>query len=182
MNRLFVAIPVPELILSKIFNLIDSLSDKHNDMRWEKKEKIHLTLKFIGEVPNEMVTSIVEQISFLNNFEKVKLSLTEFNFFPDGNNPKILYIGLSNNEIINQIAFKLDQRLFELGIKKSEKKLKLHLTILRIKKPVSDAFIKSVKSLNFSGLNFIVNEISLYESKLKPDGSHYKKIKKYFLN
>lgn len=173
---------MPELILSNIFNLINSLSDKQTGMRWEKKEKIHLTLKFIGEVPNEIVPLIVEQISFLNHFEKIKFSLTEFNFFPNGYNPKILYIGLSNNEIINQIAFELDQRLFEIGIEKSEKRFKPHLTILRIKKPVSDSFIKSFKSLNISSLNFIANEVSLYESKLKPDGSHYKKIKKYFLN
>lgn len=182
MNRLFVAIPMPELILSNIFNLINSLSDKQTGMRWEKKEKIHLTLKFIGEVPNEIVPLIVEQISFLNHFEKIKFSLTEFNFFPNGYNPKILYIGLSNNEIINQIAFELDQRLFEIGIEKSEKRFKPHLTILRIKKPASHSFINSFRSLNISSLNFIANEVSLYESKLKPDGSHYKKIKKYFLN
>lgn len=182
MNRLFVAIPVPELVLSKISNLIERLSDKRSDMRWEDIGKFHLTLKFIGEVSNELVPKIIEQISFLNNFAKLKLSFSEINFFPNGYNPKILYIGLTDNKIINQIVFELNQKLFEIGIGISEKKFKPHITILRIKKPVPDSLIKNVKSMNISDLNFIVDEISLYESKLKPDGSQYKKIKKHFLN
>lgn len=182
MSRLFIAMPIPESTLSEIFKLKNKIIDKEAELRWEKNEKIHLTLKFIGEVSNEIVPLIIEQISFLNHFEKIKFSLTEFNFFPNGYNPKILYIGLSDNEIINQMVFELNQRLFEIGIEKSEKNFKPHLTILRIKKPVSKSFIKSAKSLNISSLNFIANEVSLYQSNLKPNGSQYKKIKKYFLN
>lgn len=181
MNRLFIAIPIPELVVDKIFNLIESLSDKRTDIKWERKEKIHLTLKFIGEVSNNLIPHIIEQILFINNIDKLKLSFSELNFFPNSFNPKILYIGLTENKIINQIVFELNKKLFEIGIGISEKKFKPHITILRIKKPLSDSFIRSVRYIDVSNLSFIADEISLYESELKPYGSQYKKIKKHFL-
>ena len=63
-----------------------------------KKEKIHLTLKFIGDVEEDLVDKIAESLSFIEKYNSFELSLTKFGFFFRDNNPKILWIGLSNND------------------------------------------------------------------------------------
>lgn len=181
MNRLFVALTIPEEVIRKIFELRKSILLPNSKLNWEKPDKIHLTLKFIGDVSDEMVPMIIDKILFLENFGKISLSLTSFNFFPNGNNPKILYIGLSVNKIINRIVFELNEKLFELGINKEQKNFKSHLTLLRINNPVSDLFINNFRYFHIPEINFVAQEISLFKSKLTQVGSRYSKINKYNL-
>ena len=50
MIRLFVALKIPENIKEQLFNICHELVSDASLYKWETKDKIHLTLKFIGEV------------------------------------------------------------------------------------------------------------------------------------
>jgi len=78
---------------------------------------------------------------------------------------------------VNELNSKLEK--YDVEIEK--RKFKGHLTLLRIKKPVSENFIKRFKEYAFDPIKFNSNEIALIQSVLKPVGSEYKVLKIYEL-
>ena len=86
MTRLFIALNIPEEIKQKIIemrrNLINQIPGNHYEkLRWEPKEKYHLTLKFIGDVNESLADEIPNHLDFIGEYKKVNCELTKFGFF-----------------------------------------------------------------------------------------------------
>ena len=70
MIRLFVALIIPEEIKNQIIEIRKDIYSDEEKYRWEDNFKIHLTLKFIGDVENELLEPILQELSFLNNYQR----------------------------------------------------------------------------------------------------------------
>lgn len=127
MIRLFAAMEIPGDIQSKISELKDVVIGGSSDLKWEKREKIHLTLKFIGEVENELVAQVINSLDFLEQCNKISCRLTKFGFFFRQGIPQILWIGLSVDEILFDIVGQLNSKLTKFGIPVEEKNSNLIL-------------------------------------------------------
>ena len=79
-NRLFVSLNLPESITYKIIALRDSISADEK-IKWEPKEKLHLTIKFIGDVDSELVSKISDELMFVEDYNSINCSFTKFGFF-----------------------------------------------------------------------------------------------------
>lgn len=78
--RTFLALEIPDYIKDRIYDLLDSIS-KNRRFSWEPKNKIHLTLKFFGEIDDNLIKPIVEKLDFLNNLSVQTMEITKFDFF-----------------------------------------------------------------------------------------------------
>ena len=181
MIRLFVALKIPDLVKTEIRRICIDLSGNESGIRWESNEKIHLTLKFIGEVNDELLKPVSDSLGFIKNFSKINCSVVKFDFLFRFKEPKILWAELKTDESVNSLAEEINQRLFEYGIEKETKKFKPHLTLLRIKKNPGEEFIKRFKNYTLNEIKFTATEVALIESRLSQSGSVYKEIKKYEL-
>jgi len=181
MIRLFVALLIPDEVRSIVFDHCNSITENSSEYRWEEKEKIHLTIKFIGEVKKELLPQIIDEIEFVKSFSTFNCSISTFGFFFRFNEPKILWCNLDIDESIISIVDELNIRLKKFNIEPETKKFKGHLTLMRIKRKVSEDFIRSVKEYKFSPVKFTANEIAIVQSILKPSGSEYKVLKIYEL-
>ena len=181
MIRLFVALKIPDVVKSEIFKNCFAASDNPSDYRWEDKDKIHLTLKFIGEVKEELLPQITDELEFVKNYSAFDCKVSRFGFFFRENQAKILWCNLETDESIVSLVNELNKRLTKYDIEIEKRKFKGHLTLLRIKKPVSENFIKRFKEYSFDPVKFNANEIALIQSMLKPVGSEYKVLKIYEL-
>lgn len=179
-NRIFVALNIPDEAKDLLFDIIKQLHPDKN-LKWEKKEKIHLTLKFVGEIDDELLPEIMNDLEFLQEFNTQKLQLTGFGFFFRFNEPKILWAGLKFSDELKLIAERLDHYFTKFGIKKENREFKPHLTLLRIKNNPGDNFINKFKKSKFEPIDFQSNTISLIKSELNPSGSAYTEIKKFNL-
>ncbi len=81
MIRLFVALLIPENVTEKLADICKNLVPDYSLYRWEAKEKIHLTLKFIGEVNEELVHPISSELEFVKNFHSFNFYVSGFGFF-----------------------------------------------------------------------------------------------------
>jgi 2'-5' RNA ligase len=179
MIRLFIALNIPENIKDQLILLRDSVAA--GNYKWESKDKLHLTLKFIGDTTEENVEKIIEELKFLKDYSSINCSINDFGFFFRDNNPSILWAGMKVADSLFEIVDKIESILEIFSITKEKRKFHPHLTLLRIKKNPGNNFINSFKNFKFVPINFQANSISLYKSELKSTGSVYQEIKNYKL-
>jgi 2'-5' RNA ligase len=180
MTRLFVALKIPDEIKNKIFELRNEILPDWGKYKWEKENKIHLTLKFIGEVDDTKVGQISQSLNFIENYFKFECKLSRFGFFFKKGEAKILWVGLSAGSDIYKLVDEINNTLETLSIPKEERKFKSHLTLLRIK----DSYrfpVKVFEEFTLPEITFGADEAVLIRSDLLPETSKYTEIKKYKL-
>jgi 2'-5' RNA ligase len=180
MIRLFIALKIPLHIREEIVKLSKGFLSGTANYKWEPIEKIHLTLKFIGEVKEELVDSIKEKISFVEDYNKFECGLSNFGFFYRSGKPSIFFVRLQMDDTINEVVRILNSELNKLGIQPEKKEFKVHLTLLRLK---GHEDLEPLNEISKSELKrtFTADEIVLYKSRLLPHGSEYKELKSYKL-
>jgi 2'-5' RNA ligase len=181
MIRLFVALIIPSDIKRDLFNICNKLSEKNEHYRWENPEKIHLTLKFIGEVEEDILDSIKENLEFIGDFSSFDFKVTKFGFFYRDNEPKILWAGLETDERIHKLVYDLNQTLSRFSVPVENRKFKPHLTMLRLKRNPGSEFLNKFRGYTFDEMSFSSNEVSLMKSELFRTGAVYTEIQKYIL-
>ncbi len=181
MNRLFIALKIPDEIRKKIIILRNETCPNFRKFKWESEDKIHLTLKFIGEVKEDLTAQIADHISFVENYKKFNCSLTKFGFFYKQNIPRILWIGLSIDNQIIELVDQLDYELEKFSIPSEKRKFQAHLTLKRMKGDEGKNFIECFDKLTIPKIEFEAGQIVLMKSDLLPTGSKYSEIKSYFL-
>ena len=181
MIRLFTALLIPDEIKQTILAASHSLVDNFEQYRWATPDKIHLTLKFIGEVEEELTEPIQQELSFTEDFKYFNCSITKFGFFFRKSEPKILWVGLKISERIYKMVEELNYRLTILSIPIENRRLKPHVTVLRLKQHPGDEFIKKFEEYSFKEIKFKLKTLALVKSELFRAGALYTDIKKYNL-
>lgn len=152
-------------------------------VRWVRPEGIHLTLKFLGDVPIEKINQIsatleaicLEHMSF-------SVNISEFGCFPNFRRPRVLWIGVQ--DLSTQLAplqAEIEDELSKLGFERETRRFHPHLTVGRIKK-IRDrmeaqrltAALEDVKIGDIG--QFRVNDVGLIRSDLKPTGAVYTRL------
>ena len=167
--RLFIAAILPVEIQEYLSGYINSLSKELDGVKWERPEKLHITLKFLGSVDGSLVqpiASIIDRIS--QKYSTFDLNLTEFGTYPALRNPRVLYAGTSHNDMLSEFQEQLDSALSEIGFEPEARKFIPHVTIGRVKNRIR---IKTAPELEKK--SFTVSQIGLIKSELKPEGSVY---------
>ncbi len=181
MNRLFVALEIPEIIRESISDFRREAADDSLNIKWEPKEKVHLTLKFIGEVSDELVGKISNSLGFIEQYERIRCKLTKFGFFFNHGVPQILWIGLWVDTILFNIVEQLNDELVKFDIPIEKRKFKPHLTLLRIRKRFPEEWVTKFNSFIIPEIDFVSDSILLIKSELLPESSKYTVIKKFKL-
>ena len=181
MIRLFVALIIPDKIKEELFNHCYAAAKNPSDFRWEAKDKVHLTLKFIGEVKEDLLQLIIDELDFVKKYSSFNCTISKFGFFFRDNEAKILWCNLETDTKIVSLVDELNTRLQKYDIEIERRKYKGHLTLLRIKNRLSEGFINRFKDYSFDPIEFKANEIALIQSVLKPTGSEYKVLNIYEL-
>ena len=181
MTRLFIALKIPLNIRKNIVNFTKEFLQGFEKYKWEKIDKIHLTLKFLGDIKEELVNEVIKKISFMNKYKKFECGYDKFDFFYRNGKPSIFFLKLQMEERINDLVIRLNNELELLNIPREKKEFHAHLTLLRLKgNEDMDPLIKMTdKILN---TKFTADEITLYQSRLLSHGSIYKELLNYKLN
>ncbi len=181
MTRLFIALLIPDEIKKLIFDLRDEAYPEARKLNWEQPDKIHITLKFIGETQNHLTGVIADSLDFINDFKSFECELTGFGFFYNRKTAKILWAGLKIENNVFELVEKLNILLQEFSITAEKRKFIPHLTLKRLKGNEGAKFIQCFENFNVPPVKFIASKIALYKSELLLSGSVYTGIKYYNL-
>ncbi|MBW2967557.1 RNA 2',3'-cyclic phosphodiesterase [Candidatus Woesearchaeota archaeon] len=167
--RLFIAIEVPE----EVTRILKSLQDKLNiPGRATKTKSFHLTLKFLGEVDDDVLPRLEEELSKVK-FDSFKATMSDIGTFPNINNPRVLWIGIEPHKAINALQKDVDSATQKLGFE-MDNRFHPHLTLARIKFLDNKAEFKhALGDIKPPEASFPVSEFKLIKSTLAPQGPEY---------
>ncbi len=181
MTRLFVALKIPSDVRRKIIDLRNEIYPEYERYKWEPEEKLHLTLKFIGEIKTELVNEISGSLDFINEYGKLDCELKRFGFFYRKGKASVLWLGLSIDNEFNRLAERLNTHFERYSVPTNRRKLKPHLTIMRLKGYEDPGIITKFEKAEVPSIKFTADEIALFKSTLMPRGSVYEEIKNFKL-
>jgi 2'-5' RNA ligase len=177
--RCFVAIELPEKLKEEIAVRTEGLRKSGADAKWIKAENLHLTLKFLGDTPEDMLPAVKDSLEkALNGHEKFRLSLSGAGVFPDRKRPRVVWVGVEDSDRLVALQKDVEVAMAGLGFEAEKRPYSPHLTIGRLKSPRRrDLFLRELDAV--SGEEFgkaEVAEISVMKSILKPSGAEHSRL------
>ncbi len=178
--RLFIAFDSPPEVKSEAVKIQDQLRQAHADVSWERPEKLHCTIKFLGDTPSELVSSVgdaLDEVGRTNPPFSVQYRGT--GCFPNKRDPHVLWLGIENPDGRLKTLFQsIDSAMVNLGFKPENRQFHPHLTLGRVRSGRNQAnLLKILENVTFESAIKATDEVLLIKSELKPTGSVYTKIK-----
>ncbi len=184
--RVFCAIEVPATVRSRVMEHIarlrDSVPDAHAS--WSRDQSVHLTLKFLGAIPQPRVENLslaagraVEGLSSFN------LVVERTGVFPDDGPPRVLWIGVSDpSSRLSELYERLEEECAKKSFPKDARPFHPHLTLARLRKPQGTRALASAhKEMPFEPIEISVAELLVIRSELSSEGSKYTVISRHVL-
>ena len=182
--RSFIAIELPEEVREGLARLRSKLErDEHRFVKWVDPGGIHLTLKFLGNIPFKQVTEITKAIEeAAQGISLFHLEISGIGAFPNLKQVRVFWVGISGEvDKLSMLQQNMDSALAALGFAKEERSFVPHLTLARIRQGASPSERRSFGDLVGSTIfedkyHIKVNAISLMKSQLTPAGAIYTRL------
>lgn len=181
--RLFVAIEIAPEIRERIFEFMTQIKPHLGSARWSRPEGLHITLKFLGKVPDEKRNPIEERLASVKS-SQFSLNIREVGLFPNARSPRVFWVGVDPHKELAALAGQVDEAMEPLGFEREKRAYSPHITLMRFSERTSKVNLSSVlSSVPKAGFGTMTaNEFHLYESKLSPQGSRYIKLASFPLS
>jgi 2'-5' RNA ligase len=174
--RLFVALAIPESVTQSLLLLQGGVPGA----RWQTREQLHLTLRFIGEVDGSDMRAIDDALAGIDApaFDLQLHSVGQF-----GNKqPHSLWAAARPNDMLDHLQHKVDSAIRRVGQPQDAYKFTPHVTLARLRHPDTDRIVDWLKyQALYTSAEFPVDAFHLWSSKLTSDGSIYRIEKSYDL-
>ena len=195
MIRAFLAVELSQELRAELALVQQELKQKiepelKRDTRisWLQPAKIHLTIKFLGDVNEQIIDPLLGAMEqAIGSQTVVNVPLQRLGAFPRPHSPRVLWIGPSENwergaegKRIAEIHGAIEQACEGLNFLRETKPFSPHLTLARIKageRHVGVALAKGgVLDRPLSLGSLAMESVVLMKSELKPTGSVYTKL------
>ena len=134
--RTFIAVELSSQVKARAAALIGKLRGAAAQVNWVQAEQMHLTLKFLGDVPDIDTPDICRVVAAsVKQFEPFEVVCRGVGAFPKTDNPRTIWIGIQDGaDELCQLQAAVDDALKkELGFAREPRKFQPHLTIGRVK-------------------------------------------------
>lgn len=168
--RCFISIDLPENARKEI-SMIQQELPKDAIYTMVEPGKTHLTMKFLGEIPDEKAGAVKELLSKIN-FPKFKARLNELSVFTP-NFIKVVYINVEPKSEFEKMHA-IIEKLLSLEDFKPDERWECHATIARVKS-VRDKrrFMDEIQKIKIQPVEFNVDNITFKKSTLTENGPVY---------
>ena len=182
--RLFIALPVPEPVKEELRRLQDELRERlpGNEVRWTRPGQIHLTLKFLGNIPVARVGELTEAVrTACSPFSPFQVRAGRIGFFPDVRRPRVIWAWVHDDHgQLPRLQRALDEATALFGSHKEEQEFTGHLTVGRVKalKPARVHLLAELARGMADRVfgDWTVDKVEIMRSELSAEGSHYSSV------
>jgi 2'-5' RNA ligase len=175
--RSFLAIELPNPILKKIEEVQGDLRSTRADVRWVNPEKIHLTLKFFGNIEESRIDLILKSIEEpVRNTLPFSLRVLGVGAFPNLKNPRVVWMGLvDGKDVLTSFQKQIENQLGKIGFQSEDRPFHPHLTLGRMKssRGKEDLVGRMEKHKEEEFGDLPVERVVLFKSDLRPTGPIY---------
>jgi 2'-5' RNA ligase len=180
--RAFVAVEMNEAIRAALSALIGDLRRLDAPVKWVEPQNIHLTLKFLGSVPDASVARATEILrACAGGIAPFALEIAGAGGFPDLKRPRVVFVcAVDRPPAAAELARRLNERMAEVGAERDDRPYQNHITLGRVREPRRLAQLtqrlESLQGKSFGSMQ--VTELTLMESRLTPAGPIYSAVER----
>jgi len=189
--RAFVAVEVAEPIREALSALIADLRQVNAPVKWVEAQNIHLTLKFLGSVPEASVARVVEILrACAGGIAPFSLEIAGAGGFPDLKRPRVVFVcAVDQPPVAAELARRLNDRMVEVGAERDDRPYQNHITLGRVRPSRASGSsdetrrlaqltqrLESLQGKSFGSMQ--VSEVTLIESRLTPAGPIYSPVER----
>lgn len=167
-----------------MWRLLEPETKRLPDLKWVRPDNWHITLKFLGDVSEEEVKKVRDSLkNLVGSVEAFDIRLGPLGAFPPKGSLRVLWIGLKDgiSPMVN-LSQLVEREMTSLGFKKEERQHTPHLTLARSRRGrPSRVTLEDFKIEEVELPHFRVNQLVLFESRLRPEGPEYHKLETFQL-
>jgi 2'-5' RNA ligase len=168
-SRLFVGLAVPPLLAQQLVLLGGGIEGA----RWEPAEKLHLTLRYLGDVDGGQRAALDHALSSVRA-DPFSLRLKGCGHFPPRGEPRALWIGVEANDALLGLRRSIEAAVRDAGFEPDARNFAPHVTLARTRRPNARKVAAWLSShALWDAPPFEVEGFTLYSSILGPGGSKY---------
>ncbi len=178
--RLFVAINLPLEERDRLQRAAGVLRAAHLPVRWVQADALHLTLKFLGEVPEERAGEIESALdAAAAGYAPFELELRGLGGFPNLANPRVVWVGVHAPPELARLAAAVEEAMADLGFPREGRAFTPHLTLGRAERDARAGQFRELGRLA-AAFDFAAQvparSVDLMRSHLSPRGARYERL------
>jgi 2'-5' RNA ligase len=144
---------------------------------WVAAENMHLTVRFIGHVPDDRAPALLDALSPPVELAPFDVELTGCGRFPPRGQPRVIWIGVTRGlPSLAALHAEFDRRVLPFGYEPETRPFSAHLTLARITgapRGQTIAIDAALRAMNPGPVAFRVDHATVLESRLSPKGPTY---------
>lgn len=177
--RCFIAIELPPEIHQKLGLVIERLSQRKIGVRWVRAQNIHLTLKFLGEIPHSKVENVIRILKIeAQRFKPFNIQVEGLGIFPNARRPRVVWVGVKAPPDLSNLYMGIEAACKTIGFPPEGRDFSPHLTLGRVQQSATPDEVRRLSEVvendtvgSLGGVS--VEGLSLFRSDLKPGGAEY---------
>jgi 2'-5' RNA ligase len=176
--RIFCAVELQHSLREKLAQHIRRLRRAVPQVRasWSRPDNIHLTVKFLGEIPKSQVPDVSKAVELATeNFSAFHVLAERTGVFPTNSAPHVVWIGAT--DVAGKLARlhnRVEHECAAMEFPKDKRRFHPHLTLARLRKPEGTGALAAAHlDLGFEPVRLNVNKLSVIRSELRTEGSKY---------
>ena len=174
-SRTFIAIELGASAAATVERLIHELQQQVDGVRWSRREQLHLTLKFIGDLDHRQLPALCGQLRVAcAEVEPFAVLLQGLGTFPKDRPPRVVWAKVQQGaDSLQQLSRQLTTALQDFGLRRETRAYTPHLTLGRVGRTADTQQLQhALARLANTSVRFDVNEIVLFATR-KERGSVY---------
>jgi RNA 2',3'-cyclic 3'-phosphodiesterase len=186
MTRAFIALEIPEAIRVKIHETFAPVRRQLSGVKWAEPSVMHLTLRFLGEVEEEILEKEISQRlrEVCSQEPAFPLRCKGVGVFPTVYKPRVFWVGVEGDGgVLQRLQDKIEKALAGFPVHSEEKAFHAHLTLGRVKVPdrknAWPRILEEYEKIDLGSLR--VEEVVLFKSELTRTGPNYTKLQQFKL-
>lgn len=179
--RIFCAIELPAEVRTRAAEHVARVRRAASDLpasiaKWEEIEKLHITLKFIGEIKPDRAEDVSRAAAHAAHAAPpFEVAIEGAGAFPVNRAPRVMWLGVTDaSRGLAQLQQRLEDECAKENFAREVKMFHPHLTLARLRAPQgARTLVRLHAAAGFEAVSFTVTELAVMRSELTPTGSRY---------
>ncbi|ABW01945.1 RNA 2',3'-cyclic phosphodiesterase [Caldivirga maquilingensis] len=175
MVRLFVAVDLSDEVRGKVIAFRDAVSSSGADVKPVEDENLHITLRFLGEVRDNLLPEIMRNLNSLS-FSSFRMHVKGTGAFPSASSPRVIWVGVEEGgDQLKALHDTVEELVGRYGVS-DEREFTPHITVARVRGrgSVLGKLINQWRDFDFGWQT--VDSVILKKSTLTPRGPIYENL------
>jgi len=132
--RTFIALELSEVAKAGILACVDELRDRKVRASWARPATIHLTLRFLGDLEESILPSVIEAVErAAAGIAPFEMATSGIGAFPSPARPRVLWSGIDAPDALYELHAALEDELKALGFARERRSFRPHVTLGRLR-------------------------------------------------